>query len=512
MRALHKVNDFYSSINYVAIYLRKSRNEDNEEDVLMKHRRQLVDYVEGFGWKYDVYQEVGSSDTIEYREEFVKLMERVQVGYYDAVVVIDFDRITKGDSYDYGRIKRMFAKANVPILTPYGEVIDLSDDTNVMHDMRATMGRYEYLQTKKRLYDGKLRSARLGNWVNGTPPLGYNYDRNTKKLVINEDEAEAVRVMFDLYVQEKKSLMEVGFQLNRLGYRTKRRRYFTVTSVQRLIKNQAYVGRIIYGKSEGSGHKNKKTKPLRYKDESEWLVVVDDAHPPIISKEVFQEADIIMNKRQRVPVKSRQSVYTLSGLVRCSQCNSMIRFAEKELVSSGRTLYVRKCQKANPFGERCTTEGINSLVLLHSINQNLKEYRDSLLKLQNNGLNDSVGRLKREIRATEGKIKHLEEGSERILSLFIEGMIDKQDMNDRTESQNERIQEARRKLRNLEVQLSKEANETVDWKIKRIDKIKKNFDFTDPFDKGINEALRELIDCIYYNKVDDNITIQVDFF
>ncbi|GEK57103.1 recombinase family protein [Marinococcus halophilus] len=504
-------NNAILDVQSVAVYLRKSRNEEGETDVLQKHRNQLLDFVQSYGWKFDLFQEIGSSDDLEFRTEFKRLLERVQAGIYDAVVVVEFDRLTRGDSYDYGYIKRIFAESRTKILTPYGEIIDLSDEFNVMNDMKATMGRYEYLQTKKRLNEGKLRSARLGNWVNGTPPLGYDYDHKTKKLVINEDEAKAVRMIFYLYHEKGNSMDNTSFEMNRLGFKTKRNDYFTVTKIGRILQNQTYVGRIVYGKSEGSGHKHKKSKTLRYKPENEWLVVVDDAHPALISKDVYEQIQIQMTKKRRIPPKARYSGYALTGLMRCNRCNSIMNFTKKQLVKAGWKCYVRTCVTPDPFGNRCNCRGCDASIVLDYVRRNIEEYIPRLMEQRDMGENDSVERLNRKISGLHTEIDKLKEGIGRIKSLFIDGMIDKEEMNGKHEEQTSKIEEKQRELREAEKELAYASSESVDDKIERLEIAKREYDLTDPFSSETNEYLKEIIDCIYYDRVDDEISLKIEF-
>lgn len=81
MQTTQETPSIYSKIKYVAIYLRKSRNEEgvDDDEVLLKHRNQLLHFVEENKFKYDMFQEIGSSDTIEFRPEFSRLLERNEV-------------------------------------------------------------------------------------------------------------------------------------------------------------------------------------------------------------------------------------------------------------------------------------------------------------------------------------------------------------------------------------------------------------------------------------------------
>lgn len=499
------------SVHNVAIYLRKSRNEEglNDKDVLLKHRNQLVEFVEKTGWKYDIFQEIGSSDTIDFRPKFKSLLERVKNNCYQGVVVIDFDRITRGDSYEYGYIKKIFAESKTLVLTPYGEQIDLSDEMNILNDVKATLGRYEYLQTKKRLREGKIRSAKLGYWVNGPAPIGYNYDRNTKKLVIDTNEAEIVRTIFNQYT-EGVPLQRIGFNLNCNGYRTKKGSYFSEVKVQRILRNQVYIGNNVFGKSEGSGHLNKKTKPLRFKDENEWIII-ENAHPTIITKTQFDLAQIRLDQNQKIPVKARQPVFTLSGLLRCKRCNSILRFTKKELVERGKVLYVRKCQKADPFGSRCKNIGCDSLVILRAIREQLGDFQEDLTRRKDNLEMNTTSRVKQEIETVISEISNYDESFKRLKKLYISGRIDEAEFEQESNLLEKQLKHARSRYRSLEKELNYISEETIDLKIKRFEQFKASFIKDDPFSTEINDLLKQIIDVIYYDRQGNDVKLEVRF-
>jgi site-specific DNA recombinase len=86
-----------TNIKEVAIYLRKSRDETGgQEDVLAKHEALLLEYASKNNLKYSIYKEIGGSEYIEGRPQMVRLLEDVEQDLYDAVLVVDIDRLTRG--------------------------------------------------------------------------------------------------------------------------------------------------------------------------------------------------------------------------------------------------------------------------------------------------------------------------------------------------------------------------------------------------------------------------------
>jgi site-specific DNA recombinase len=93
-------------IRYVAIYIRKSRAESLED--LEKHRMVLIELCKKNHFKYVGYMEVGTSDSIDLRPKICKLLREVEESVYDAVCVVEYDRLGRGDLGEQDRLKKAF--------------------------------------------------------------------------------------------------------------------------------------------------------------------------------------------------------------------------------------------------------------------------------------------------------------------------------------------------------------------------------------------------------------------
>jgi len=111
------------------------------------------------------------------------------------------------------------------------------------------MAEYYILNLAREVEKGKMENALKCNHTGGLPPLGYNVDKQTKKLVINPDEAGAVKLIFEIILKGE-SYMDVVNELNRKGYKTKTGNVFGKNSLFSILKNEKYCGTYIYNKSE----------------------------------------------------------------------------------------------------------------------------------------------------------------------------------------------------------------------------------------------------------------------
>ena len=499
-------------INKVAIYLRKSRQEEgmSDKETLYKHRGELVALVESNDWNYDIYQEVGTSQNIKFRTEFSKLLERIKSGLYDAIVVIDLARISRGSESMV--IFETFKERNIKIITP-SKIYDLNNESDEMLIEAESFGnRLEYRFIKRRLNEGKKRSARLGQWSNGTTPIGYDYDRNTKKLTINEDEAKIIRLIYRLYL-DGKSMQDISFELNRRGIKTRRNAFYHEATIGRILRNEVYIGTIIYGKTEGSGHKNKKTKPLRLRDESEWIRV-ENAHQPIIDRKIFNDVQYQMSKRNVIPDRAKQGVFTTSGIMYCGKCKKMISYRRRTLADDKEVAYIHSCRKPDEFGNRCDNKSSRLEPVLSAIYEHVMQYENQLFSMDNKLINkESIRRIKNEMSVLQGEIKRINSSFSRIKKLYIEGMINEEEMKQESSKMNKKLKNKKNEYRTLENKLSKKSNEANEIKIKNIEKLKDrmNPDNPNPFDNEVNRILRELIHKIYYERNGDEIELNIEF-
>jgi DNA invertase Pin-like site-specific DNA recombinase len=131
-----------------------------------------------------------------------KLLKEVQDGVYDAVCVVDYDRLSRGDMGDQDRIVKAFKKSETLIITP-DRFYNLNDDIDdEMVEFKGFFARREYKMITKRLRQGKKIGARQGQWTNGIPPFPYVYQTykekyNKKGLVVGDEKLLLYREIID---------------------------------------------------------------------------------------------------------------------------------------------------------------------------------------------------------------------------------------------------------------------------------------------------------------------------
>jgi len=313
-----------NKITEAAAYLRKSRMEEGleTEEVLARHQKTLIDYAEKHGIRIvETYYEVVSGESLYARPEMLRLLEDVSEGNYQAVLVMDLDRLSRGRMTDQGLILDAFRDSATMIVTP-DKIYDLSDDIDdELAEFKTFMSRREYKIINKRLRRGLEQSIRDGYYVSN-PPYGYSRVFIDKRptLEIVDAEASFVRMMFDMYVNGY-GCTSIARHVNLLGARPHRASKFNRSSVATILCSPTYTGKIVWDKKKQikKGSKGNAKHITIYQPKEKWTIV-DGVHPPIMTKEIFEQAQEIMAGRFIPSKKDGTIKSSLAGLVRCQNC------------------------------------------------------------------------------------------------------------------------------------------------------------------------------------------------
>lgn len=355
-------------ISKVAIYLRKSRVEETEAD-LLNHRTLLEDVCKENRWNYDIYMEKGStsSQDIEIRDAWAQLCEKIS--NYDGVLVVEQARISRSLE-DSAMVKRVLIQAGVYLII-HKHIWDLSDPMfSKMYDFNSFIGSMEYSETSHRLQLGKKMRFLQGKWVNGPAPFGYKYNRGLKQLEIEEVEKETYDYIKSRFLVDEWSTNQIAYDLNKRGreakekgekskWLTRKNNYWKNKTVIDLLTNMVHLGVVVSGKEKGSLHKDRKGKsatPYKQIDKSDWKVVQGE-HPAIKTPE---EHTLILYRLQKSRLNAvskckTRKIYSLSGLVVCGLCGSLIGVIRKDTDDKD---YLKKCHYKDAFGVKCPNKSI----------------------------------------------------------------------------------------------------------------------------------------------------------
>lgn len=294
----------------VALYLRKSREEEIEtrEETLARHERILEDYCRRNDLSIiERFKEVVSGESIANRPKMQALLEDVQAGKYDGVVVVELERLSRGNQIDQAEILEIFKKSNTKIFT-LNKVYDLAAEDEFDEDFfefGLFMSRREYKIIKRRLQRGKKQALKEGYYSHSNPPYGFTKKRINKGFVLQPHpvEADIVKTIFHKFVYDGMDALEIIRWLHENELTPRRVNNWSCKGLRRLLKNKTYIGYIATDYVHGS--------PTNY---------VQGLHEGFIDLETFNLAqEKLETKKTRVQY-DRTLVNPLASILKCGKC------------------------------------------------------------------------------------------------------------------------------------------------------------------------------------------------
>lgn len=297
-----------------AIYLRKSRadielEQKGEMETLARHEKALLELAKKLKLNITaIYKEIVSGETISARPVMRQLIEEVESGKWEGVLVMEIERLARGDTIDQGIVARAFRVENTKIITP-SKIYDPSNEFDEEYfEFGLFMSRREYKTINRRIQRGRIQSAKDGKWIGSTPPYGYDKVKITGDkgyTLIPNNEAEIVKMVFDWY-KNGIGCHAISQKLDHLKIPTRRGDLWSKATLQNMLSNPVYIGKIVWGK-----------------------VIADGIHEPIIDSNVFAKVQEIRKNKYTQPVKHDLTLKNpLTGLIYCAKCGKpMTRLA-----------------------------------------------------------------------------------------------------------------------------------------------------------------------------------------
>jgi site-specific DNA recombinase len=434
----------------VAMYLRKSRADLEAEQIgefetLAKHKAVLLDVAKKKNLNIvDIKEEIVSGDSIINRPQMIKLLQEVEDNKYDAVLVMDIDRLGRGGMKDQGLILETFKFSNTKIITPQ-KIYDLDDDLDEqMTEMQTFIARQELKMIKKRLTRGQLKSFRDGNYVFGDPPFGYKnqYDSAGKRHLVQDVNAETVYLIYDLYVNQNLGVYKIARYLDSLGVKPAKSDSWHPTSVTSILKNKAYCGYFSRGRVKQTRKLNENGNYIFEKQEEDKVEYIKANIKPIISVEMFERAQAIrsgkLKHRGKWPIKN-----PFSGLVVCGKCGASMNYNTKDV-----GIYLR-CNKT--CGNRQVRFEVFEDIVIGALQDTLDSYKIQVDKIDYE--EKDVSKESKDlfiINKFETELKELEQQKIKLYDLLERGIYDDDVFLERSENLKNRITNIKVKLKELE--------------------------------------------------------------
>ena len=442
----------------IAAYCRVSTDKSDQLNSLETQKEFFLEYTKRTGDNLiKLYADEGISGTkIKNRKEFQRMLADAEKGLFDMVVVKDISR---------------FARNTVDLLQSVRKLKSLGIETQFLTANMTSMGNSEFVltifgalaqeesaNTSKRIKFGKKMNAEKGR----VPNIVFGYDKTIGdyfNLSINENEAKAIRQIFQWYTEEGYGGSKIANMLNERGIKTKRGNNWSQNSVCRILTNEIYTGKIINGKEEIAdfltGHRKEK-------DESEWLVTLRP-ELRIIEDEVFDKAQDILKGRHdsfKITHERQSNKYLFSTLIKCKECGWSFR----RTVRQYKNTYVRwVCSGHNGKGADSCPNAVT--VDEEELIQALQEYFQEILGKKKKVINYVIKEFQRVYKAKDENIEYekqlnaelnkLCKSREKYMDMYTDDLISREELNEKIGGMRKEIKRLENELKMVSYHLTK---------------------------------------------------------
>ena len=338
----------------VATYARFSSNNQREESI-MSQQRHMHKYIAQKGYLLvEEYVDEALTGTNTNRPAFKQHK-------FDVVIVHKMDRFARS-VYDTLDVKKQLLMYGVTIES----VIDKFESTpegDLQQIIQLGINEYYSKNLAREVMKGLSENAYQAKHNGGIPLYGYDVDPETKKYIINEHEAGAVRIIFNKIIQGF-SYRELAEYLNLLGYRTKIGNKFSATSsFYDILTNPKYKGEYVFNRSV-SKPKQLGMKRSHRNNKNEEIIRVPNGVPAIVDEETFELVQKLLKQRRRSKGQHKaKEVYLLTGLVECAECGSAYHGSSR-IGGRNKSKYVSyRCSKRKKLENPCKCKEINKTLL-----------------------------------------------------------------------------------------------------------------------------------------------------
>ena len=454
------------------MYLRKSRKDEEAElrgegETLKRHEFILSGLANTMGiCVSQIYRELVSGDTISSRPVMQRLLSDIESYIWDGVLVMEVERLARGDTIDQGIVAQAFKYSGTKIITPMKTYDPSSEFDEEYFEFGLFMSRREYKTINRRLQMGRLSAIKEGKYIASRPPYGYIRvklnDANGFTLEPNDEQANIVRMIFNWYAHGIKT-PSGGFQsigaegnadkLNGMGIPPQRGIAWSYSSVRGILSNPVYTGKLRWNWRPRKKLFDNGVIVVKRPRSKEYMLT-EGLHPALIPDPVFK---LVQERLRRLKPRTNSGNFTvrnpLAGIIMCGNC--------------GRKL-VRRPYKNQKARLMCASPNCNTVsstmdlverAVFYALNEWLSGYLIDLKSgmLDKNDTQPIIGALQ----SASLELKALQTQIDNVFDMFESGIYDIETFSKRKGKLNEKLLSVLNKKNALEEEI-KEAESAKD--------------------------------------------------
>jgi len=498
----------------VTFYARVSTDQDEQINSLENQVQYYTELIQSKpNWKFvPGYIDEGiSGGTTRKRDDFNRMIRDAKAGMFDFIITKEISRFSRS-TLDSIKYTQELLENNVGVLFQNDNINTLDTDSEFRLVIMAGVAQDEIRKLSERLKFGFRQAIKNGH-VLGNDKL-YGYDKKDCVLTVNEKEAEIIRLVFELYGNQRLGVRTVSKRLTELGYTSREGNAFNALTVRHILENPKYKGWYCGNKTQSIDYRTKKNAPL---EEHEWVMYPDPGIPAIVPEELWNRANALYKKRREETMShssgvSFQNRYPYSAKIYCEEHGTT--FHRQVLESKKGRQEVWRCKVYRTHGRAaCSAPPIRSCdldaILSEIFNRIVRDKQaimDSLVTVISNVPKEvDYNRLSNQVQAEMAEIG---KKKDRLLELSIAGAMTVEEFKQRNDAFNARLSQCESQLRAIEQEAEQASKGALD-----LAEIRRCLEQELSFDGEPNEALlTTILEKIVVKKGSTREEIHLDIF
>ena len=511
---MRRGRSFYDLPLRVTFYARVSTDQDEQINSLENQVQYYTELIQSKpNWKFvPGYVDEGiSGGSTKKRDNFNRMIRDAKAGMFDFIITKEISRFSRS-TLDSIKYTQELLDYNVGVFFQNDNINTLDTDSEFRLVIMAGVAQDEIRKLSERLKFGFRQAIKNGH-VLGNDKL-YGYDKKDCVLTVNEEEAEIIRIIFDLYGNQRLGTRTISKRLMELGYTSREGNAFNTLTIRHILENPKYKGWYCGNKSQSVDYRTKRNILL---DESEWVTYPDPSIPAIVPEELWNRANALY-KRRREEMKSHSSGlsfhnrYPYSAKIYCEKHGTT--FHRQVIQTKKGQQEVWQCKVYRSHGRAaCSAPQIRSCdldLILSDIFKKLvrdkEKIIDSLVTVLTNIPKEvDYGKLRCQV---ENEMDDLERKKNRLLDLSIAGALTVEEFKERNDAFNAQILGCQGKLTAIRQEEESRSSEELD-----IPAIRRALDEALRFTGEIDTALvATILDKVVVKKESTKDNIYLDIF
>ena len=474
----------------VTFYARVSTDKDEQINSLENQIQYYTELIQSKpNWTYiEGYIDEGISGTsTKKRDSFLRMIADAKAGRFDFIITKEISRFSRS-TLDSIKYTQELLEHDVGVLFQNDNINTLDSDSEFRLVVMAGVAQDEVRKLSERLKFGFRQAIKNGH-VLGNDKL-WGYDKKDCVLTINEEEAQVVRRIFDLYANQQMGIRRISQTLYDEGFTSRKGNTFNVLTIRHILCNPKYKGWYCANKSQTVDYRSKRKVFL---DESEWVMYSDPSIPAIVSEELWDRANALYKRRSQ-QMMSHQSAaefhnrYPYSGKIICEEHGTS--FHRQVLRSSKGEKEVWQCRVYRNRGRvACSAPQLRTTELdqimaqiFDQLTQNKQAIIDAVVTVLQSVPDEHD--YAQDIRHIEEDLSSIQAKKDRLLEMSIEGVISTAEFKQRNDGFNEQAKVLEERLAVLQSEAEKGQQTTA-----QLQEIRSALEEELTFQNSVNSAL-----------------------